>query len=160
MIEINPSILLVQIITFLVAVWVLWRFFWGPLKDFMKKRQDGIARQLEEAARGRQEAARLEEAYKKLLENINRERLEMLEKATRDGEKERSELIKKAHEETRQMLERARAEIAEERAATARQLRGEVASLAVMIAEKILKETVDKKVQERLLKEFSDELKL
>ena len=160
MIEINPGILLVQVLTFLVAVAVLWKFFWGPLTRFMRARQDSIAGQLEDARKGREEAAKLEEAYRKLLDNIKKEQLELLEKASQDGQRERAEVVRQAHEETRRMLENARREIEEERAAAGRQLRGEVAALSVMIAEKILKKTVDKKVQEKLLKEFTEDLKL
>lgn len=158
MIEINYYILIVQMVTFLAAVFILWKFMWGPFTAFLETRKASIESDIASAESGKAEALKLEAEYKELLRALKSDRQSSIDKAKMDGEVERKGIITKAHDEARRMLENAEAKLKEEEKKAGLELRRETASLSVLLAEKILKQSIDKDVQARLLKEFSQEI--
>jgi F0F1-type ATP synthase membrane subunit b/b' len=67
--------------------------------------------------------------------------------------------VRDAEAEAKRMLDDAGDRIAEERRRTARELRTETVTLAMLIAERALKQSVEPAVQERLVKEFAERLR-
>jgi F-type H+-transporting ATPase subunit b len=159
MIEINYTVLIVQLVTFLVAVFILWKFFWGPFIQFLDGRKNGIKQDLDNAQKTREEAEKLANQYKQSLDKIEEETRKLVDKALAEGTKSKNEILALAHEQANKMLENAKIQLEEEKNKAKDELRSQAASLSIQIAEKILKQTIDKNVQERLLKEFSKEMK-
>jgi F-type H+-transporting ATPase subunit b len=158
MIEINFTVLLVQVITFLVAVFILWKFAWGPFMLFLDNRKLGIKQDLDNAQKTREEAELLSAQYKASLDKIEDETRKLVDKAVEEGTKSKNEILRAAHEQANKMLESARVQFEEEKNKAKDELRSQVASLSVSIAEKVLKQTIDKSVQDRLIKEFSKDM--
>ena len=131
MVSIQPALLLVQLLTFGGAVFLLWKFFWKPLNRFMKNRSDRIEYDIRSAGELKTEAESLKRNWDK----------QMVEA------------------EAKRMLDDAGDRIAEERRRTARELRTETVTLAMLIAERALKQSVEPTVQERLVKEFAERLR-
>ncbi|HVP56658.1 MAG TPA: F0F1 ATP synthase subunit B [bacterium] len=159
MIQINGWLLLAQIASFLVALFILWRFFWGPLTQMIEKRRSDITKDIEGAKSGREEVERVKQQYQAELSEIESRAKKILDAATADGQVAREEILKAAQEQARAFLDNAKAEIAVERDLAMTQMRKETVDLAVLIAEKILKQSVDQGTRERMLSEFIDGLK-
>jgi F-type H+-transporting ATPase subunit b len=159
MIEINFTVLVVQMITFLVAVFVLWRFFWGPFVKFLDNRKSLIQQDISKAQIAREDAEKMANEYKQSLGKIEEETRKLVDKAIAEGIKNKNDILVLAHEQAKKMMENAKAQLEEEKNKAKDELRSQAASLSIQIAEKILKQTIDKNVQERLLKEFSKEMK-
>jgi F-type H+-transporting ATPase subunit b len=159
MIEINFPLLLAQILSFLVAVLILWKLFWGPLTQMIERRRREISRDIEDAKEGREAVDRIRKDYEQQLSQIRDEARRILDAAMADGQHAKDEILKSAHEEARAFLANAKAEIVTERELASRQIKRETVDLAVLIAEKILRQSVNKATQDRMLGEFIDELK-
>jgi F-type H+-transporting ATPase subunit b len=158
LVKLDPALLFVQLLTFGLAVFLLWRFFWKPLARFMGARSAGIERDLTEAQKQRADAEALYGQMKERLAEIDERAAALLALAEEEGRKNRAEVIREAQAEARRMLENASRQIAEEKVRAIRELRAETVNLAALMAEKALKQSLDPELQRRLVDEFAREL--
>lgn len=159
MIEIDPKLLLAQIASFLVALFILWRLFWGPLTRMIEKRRADISAEREMAARDREDADKLKRDYHAQIHAIDDRARQILETAAAEGRTAKEEIIRAAQEQARAFLKSAKDEIGIEKELAMARMRKETVDLAVLIAERILRQSVDAKTRERMLNEFIDGLK-
>jgi F-type H+-transporting ATPase subunit b len=159
MIEIDYRLLLAQIASFLVALFILWKLFWGPLTRMIEQRRGAIDKDIQDARKGRDDADKLRREYEQQLSQIEDRAKSLLEAAMADGKDAKDEVLKAAHEQARAFVENAKQEIGAERELATKQLRRETVDLAVLIAEKILRQQVDRGTRERMLEEFIEGLK-
>lgn len=86
---------------------------------------------MSEAEQARDEAARLKAEYEESLKNAQTKAQEIIQNANKLGEETRAEIVAKAREEALRASEKAREEIAREKNQAIKDLRAEVADLAV-----------------------------
>lgn len=153
MIDINPGILFVQIITFLIALFIVWKIAWGPLIAMMKKREDDIRADIEKAKTERESAEVLKQKYETELAQTQAEAQRRIIQAAEEGDKQKKELIRAANTEADKILADARQELLGEKKRLMQELRADVADLAVQISEKLMREKLDKTAKDKALKE-------
>jgi F-type H+-transporting ATPase subunit b len=158
-IKIDPALLGVQIATFLLAIVILWKFLWKPLAKFMEKRTRGIEQDIANARKSREQAEEIEAQFKARLTQIDEETRVILRRAADENKRMRDRMLAEAQEEARRLIQNASRQIETDQRHAIRELRTETVRLAVLIAEKALKQSVDPEVQERLIKEFVEGLK-
>ena len=159
MIKIDPALLGVQIATFLLAIVILWKFLWKPLAKFMEKRTRGIEQDIANARKSREQAEEIEAQFKARLAQIDEETRVILRRAADESKQLRDRMLSEAQEEARRLIQNASRQIETDKRHAIRELRTETVRLAVLIAEKAMKQSVDQEVQERLIKEFVEGLK-
>jgi len=159
MVDINPALLFVQAATFLFAILILWRFLWKPLAKFMDKRTRGIELDLANAKKSRELAEELEAQYKARLAQIDEETRDILRRTADESKQLRERMLADAQEEARRLVKNAGHQIEADMRNAIRELRAETVRLAMLIAEKALRQSVDQRVQERLVREFVDGLR-
>lgn len=159
MLEIDFGLLFVQAVTFGLAVLLLWRLFWKPLSRFMQQRTERIERSIEEAEDARAQARRLELDLRRRLDAIDAEARTVLARAAEEGRTERDRVLAEAQAEAKRLLDAATRQVAAEREQTVRELRNETVTLAMLIAERALRQSVDPEIQQRLVREFVTGLK-
>jgi len=159
-VKIDPALLLIQAVTFGLAVLVLWRFFWKPLAKFMAARRHAIEQDIATARESRKSTEQLQTQLTQRLAEIDTEAGHLLQLASDEGKRTREQILKEAQAEARRLLDNAGRQIAEERVRAIHDLRAETVALSLLIAEKALKQSVDAHVQHRLVDEFVAELKL
>src|SRR3954447_23022533 len=67
LIQVTPGLMIWTIVCFLIALFVLKRYAFGPIQKLIDERQQRIRRSLEEADNARDEARRLLEEHRKLI---------------------------------------------------------------------------------------------
>lgn len=130
--------LALQVVNFLVLVWLLQRFLYGPVRDILEKRKAMATQALDAAAKAKADAEAEQKRYQEERGALVAERQEMLEAAHRTIEAERTKRLEEARGEAKALIEQAHVEIAEERTKTLHGLEADVASLAVTLATKLL----------------------
>ena len=152
---------IIQAATFLVFFIVVKVFFADKLRDILKKRQEVIEKDIDEAAAAKESAKALEAQYAELMQNAKDEKAEILRTAQADGDKLRSEILSGAKAEASTLLLNARADIERERAQAEKDMRESMVDLAIDAAEKITKKTLTEADQQKLLNdailEFTEE---
>ncbi len=83
LIEVNPGLMIWTIVCFLVVLFVLKKFAFGPVQQMIDTRRERIQNALDEADRARAEARNLLEEHRKLIGQAKSESEEILAEARR-----------------------------------------------------------------------------
>jgi F-type H+-transporting ATPase subunit b len=147
-----------QSITFAFFIWFCLKFVWPPIMKALTERRNKIADGLAAAEKGQHE----EELAKKRATDILKQAKEQAGEIIRQAEKRAAEIIDEAKNDAKaegqRMIHAAQAEITQSVTQAREQLRGQVVSLAVAGASKILKKEIDAKANEALLKDLAASL--
>lgn len=147
-----------QTITFIVFVWFCMKFVWPPIMNALEQRKKKIADGLAAAERGAHEKELAEKRAAETLHEAKQQAQEIINQA----QKRANEIVEESKDNARSEAERivaaANAEIEQEVNRAREQLRGQVVSLAVAGAGKVLKKEIDEKANEKLLQDLVAQL--
>ena len=150
---INLPSLIAQLINFTILLIVLgWAFkkFLFPMLDERRKRiQEGLDR-AEEAAR---QASSSEEEARRIMEEARVEGREAAARAQEAAQRLREELEQRARQDAEQIVSRARDELQAERDRAIQELQQQFADLTITAAERVLEQSIDAAVHQRLIDE-------
>jgi len=141
-VSINAT-LLIQMIAFMLLIWLVNKVLWAPLSKLMEDRQKKIADGLSAAEKGKHELELAEQKAKDLLKDAKLQAQNILGQAEKRGSEIVEDAKVKATEEADRIKASAQAEIEQEVSRAREGLRKEVASIAISGAEKILGKEVD-----------------
>lgn len=133
-------------------------FLFNPAREFLKKRQDKIKGELDDAARNMEEAAALRAEYEDKLKNINKEAEEILSDARKRALDNENKIVAEAKQEAARILERAEVEAELEKQKAADDVKREMVVIASMMAGKVVKASIDANMQESLVNETLKEI--
>jgi F-type H+-transporting ATPase subunit b len=140
-----------QTLTFLVLLLLLGRFAWKPIMSSLREREETIEGALRSAELARQEMTKLRADNERLLDEARAERDAMMRKAQQTADAIVEEAKNKAAAESNRIVESARAAIQSERQAAIDDIRRQVATLSVDIAEKVIRRQINGDPQQRQL---------
>lgn len=142
----------------LILFLVIRHFVYRPMNEFLTKRQASIVSEIDEAKEKRLEAERLKNDYEEKLAQAREEGAEIIEKSRERGRQLEKSAADDAKARAHTLLEKAKADIEREKAKARRDVKNETSDLAVLIAEKLLKENINVDNQERLVDGFIKDL--
>lgn len=145
-------------VNLLILFFVLSYFLFEPAKKLLRERRDRIAGELLEADRARESAGKLKGEYEARLAAAGRERQEILEEARRMAGERETEILRAAEREAEEIRRRAEAAAEMEYRQAEERLRMDVASAAVMTAEKVLGALASRKLHSQLVEETLKEM--
>lgn len=160
MLDINPTTFIITIVNLTTLFLVLRYLLLKPVGEFLEKRRQKIHDDLDTAQRERDEASRLLEEHRAMVAQGKAEVAKIIEAGIAQADERREELIAKASDEAAAVLERAKVEISQEQAKAVEQLRSEIASLSVAVAEKLLANSVTEVDQDKIFDQVLEELEL
>lgn len=142
------------VIAFAVVLVVLAKFAFPAMKKGLQAREDRIRADLERADHARAEAEASLEQYRHQLAEARNEANRIIEDARQAAEQVRRDLVARAESEAAEIRRRAQedARLATERAMS--DLRGQVATLSVELAEKIVERNLDRSTQLALIENY------
>jgi len=165
--EINPLVLpdigLVfwNTIAFLVLLVVLGKFAWKPMLKAISERETGIEDALLRAEKMKADMAAMQNENEALLAKSREERAILIKEAKEASEKMVAEAKEKAKGEYDKILADAQSAITQQKNAAIADVKNQVGSLVVEIAEKVLRKELSNKVdQESYIKQLADGVKL
>lgn len=126
-------------LAFLTVFFLLKKMAWKPILESIKKREDSIDQALKTAEQAKLEMAALKASNEKLLKEAREERDAILKEARDQKDAIISEAKSKAQAEADRILVATRETIKNEKMAAIAELKNQVATLSIDIAEKILK---------------------
>lgn len=139
-------------LSFLFLLLILGKYAWKPVMKMLKEREDRIEDALTQADKAREEMKQLKFSNEQLLKEAKEERDEILREARKIKESIIEEAREKANTEANRILENTRESIHFEKMAAITELKNEIATLSLQIAEKILDaELADKDKQNQLI---------
>jgi F-type H+-transporting ATPase subunit b len=154
---VQPYWVLVAIVQFVVLFFLLQRFLWGPIQKTLQARADRIREGLETAEAAKRERAQMQVEVERLLAEARREAAAIAERTTKAAEAAAVQIRAQAKAEGDRLRERAKADAEQLHQQALSQLRGEVASMAVLAASRILGREVDANAHKALIERSLDE---
>ena len=139
----EPAELIVGLLAFAVLFFFTWKWVLPRFKQVLEERREKIQGEMEKAEATRTEAEKLQEDYRKQLAGARDDANKIIEEARATAEQLRRDLQARAEEESEAIAARAKEEIRAERDRAFQELRGQVGSIAVEIAERIVGTTLD-----------------
>lgn len=156
--ELNWSTFILEIINFLVLVWILKRFFYQPVLGVIDRRRAGIEKTLTDAEATRTEAETLRKRYEERLSHWYDERQQARESLSQELDSERAKRMEQLQTELEK--EREKASVAQERRESDAQRKIEETALlqAARFAGRLLESTAGKETENRLIEMVIKEL--
>ncbi len=154
---INLPLLVTFVINFIILFALLSVVLYKPVLKMLDERQARIKESMEQAEQIKEQAARSEEQIQAALETARKEGQTIVAQAAQIGEKLREEAAETARKEAEALIGKARTEIELERDKAIDDLRADFADIAVLAAEKVIKESLDSKKHRKLIDEVLDE---
>lgn len=146
----------------MIAVFTLFlvasNLLFNPVRQMLKKRQDKIQGELEDAKQNQDEAAALKAEYEAKLKDINAEAEEILSEARKKALANENRIIAEAKEEATRIRERAEQEAELEKKKAADDVKKEMISIASVMAGKVVAASIDTTVQDSLIEETLKEI--
>jgi F-type H+-transporting ATPase subunit b len=156
--EISWQALLLQFIAFMLLIWAVRKFLMGPINGILEARQSEVQQTLDQVYSDRQAMETSRREYEARLAGIEAEARDRIQAAIKDAQGMKEEIIGTARTEADRLLSRARDEIVREKQQAMVELRTHMADLAVEAAGKILRRSVDERVQRELVTDFINQV--
>jgi len=155
------GLFIMQTVLFVGLILLLKKFAWKPILDAVNDREEGIKNALLSAENARKEMQSLQADNQRILQEARLERDNMLKDAREMKEKMVADAKNEAQIQGLKMIEQAKAAIESEKNAAMAELKLQVSTLSLSIAEKILKDELsNKEAQTKLVEKMLGDVKL
>jgi F-type H+-transporting ATPase subunit b len=156
--QIDWVTVIAQIVNFLILVWLLKRFLYGPIVKAMEDRQGRIAAEMEEAKQREQEAEEEAHEHREKRRELEEQHEERMRAAERAAQEHREELMNEAREEVQAIERRWHENLREERDAFIRELRQRLGHELCSVARRALADLANRELQEQVVAVFIERL--
>jgi len=158
LIQVTPGLMIWTIVCFLVVLFVLRRYAFGPIQQMIDARRERIEQAIAEADNARAEARNLLEEHRKLIGQAKAESEEILAEARRVADAQRERVRVETDEDRQRRLEETTRQIEQATTQALGQIRDEVGKLSLLAAEKVTRKTLNEADQKRLIDEALAEI--
>ncbi len=145
-------------VTFFCLLALLHKFAWKPILEALQKREKEIREALENADKAKLQLARIEEEKQKILDVAKTQAAHIINQGRKTARDLAVDIEAKSRQHGQEIIQSAHAQIAGEKQRLLKTLRQESAEVAISLAEKIIKENMDKDKNRRLVEEAVKQL--
>jgi F-type H+-transporting ATPase subunit b len=150
-----------MLVIFIGLIFLMRKFAWKPILDAVNEREEGIRNALLSAENAKKEMLNLQSSNEKLVAEARAERDAMMKEAREIKEKMINDAKSEAQAQGEKMIAQAKAAIESEKNAAMAELKNQVSTLSLEIAEKVLKsELSNKESQTKLVEKMLGDAKL
>jgi F-type H+-transporting ATPase subunit b len=142
-----------QLVSFVILLGLLIFFGYKPIRKMLDERSNRIREGMEQAEATKQEYERAQVTVQEEISKARQEGQAIIGQAAQMGEKVKEEARQEARKEAQAIVDRTRVELERERHKAVDELRKEFVDTAILAAEKVINETLDKEKHRRLIEE-------
>jgi len=154
MFKAEPGLIIWTLISFFLLLVLLAKLAYPQILKGLKKREETIQQQLEEARKTKQEATVLLDDYKRQLSEARTEAQKIMNEGKELGENMRKEIVQKAQQESNQIVKRAQEEIELQKQKAILEIQEKIADLSIMAASKVINKSLNTEDHRRLVEEY------
>jgi F-type H+-transporting ATPase subunit b len=152
--NVDVRVILTQIAGFLIVLWVLRKFAWGPILALLEERRDKIRGSFEEIDAAKTDVAALKAHYEGELKKIDAMARQRINEVMAEAQKMAAEIESSARERSQAELVILKEEIEREYQAARVRLKEDIVNVALTASESLVREKLDKDRQRMLVDEF------
>jgi len=154
---VDPYWILVSLVQFLILYWLLRRFLWGPVTRTLESRAARIREGLDLAEQAKRDRERLKQEVEELLAQARAEAAAIADRTTQAAEAAAADLRTQARAEADRIREKGKADAQTLHDQALAQLRGELATMVVLAASRLLGREIDPAKHRELIEESLNE---
>ena len=158
LIDVVPGLMIWTLVCFLIALFVLKRYAFGPIQKTIDERRDRIRAAVDEADKAREEARELLEQHRQLIAKAKGDAADILADARKVADAQIERVKGEAEVERERRLEETRRQIDAETKRSLDMIRSEVADLTLEATARVTGKVLDAEDQRRLIDEAISEL--
>jgi len=156
---ISWPLLLAFVINFIILLVLLGKFLYKPVLKMLDERAQKIKESMEWAEATKRDYEQAKAEVQRQIEKGRQEAQAIITTAVQKGEGLKEEARKEAAEQARAIVEKARIELGAERDKMVEDLRKEFVSLLILASEKVIRQTLDKEKQSKVIADTLAEIK-
>lgn len=141
--QFSSGLFIIQTVIFLVLLFILKKFAWGPITNALNEREVSIVDALNQAKLAKQEVQNLKAENENIIRDAKNQRDAILKEAREIKDRIVNEAKDAAKAEGDKLIEQARASIAAEKNAAMADIKSQIGTLSINIAEQILKQKLE-----------------
>jgi F-type H+-transporting ATPase subunit b len=153
LISVTPGLMIWTIVCFLITLFVLKRYAFGPIQKMIDERRKRIEESIAAAEEARAEARKLLEEHRALMGEARRDAEQILIEARKTADASRERLKDELEEDRQRRLEETKRQIEAETHRALGQIRQEVAELTLLAAAKVTGKVLDSADHKRLIED-------
>ena len=149
---INAKLLIAQIVNFLILLFVLYKFAYGPVLRMLDERTKKIEKGMKDAEASGKKLEEIAAKEKGILDEAKNQAKEIVKRSEDAAVKQAEEIVITAKDQTQKMLETAQKQIQQEKNKILAEAKSEIANLVMAATEKIIDEKLDSEKDKELIK--------
>lgn len=142
----------------LILYWLIRKFAWTQITGIFEERANKINQDIYDAENARKEAQELAEKRQEQLNSAKDDAAKIIDSAKETGNAQSAKILAETRDEVSRLKEKANQDIAQDKAEALSSVKGDVADLTVLLAEKVMTKNLDKSVQSELIDQYLDQL--
>jgi len=149
--HIDIKLMLAQVVNFVIVLFVLYKFAYGPILKTLNDRTKKIEKGLKDAETAQKKVEEIVVKEKEVINEAKKEAQKIILEAEARGKKSQDEMVAEAKIKIDRTLEEAKNKIESEKAKMIQDVKAEISNVVVMAAEKILGEKLDNKKDQEMI---------
>ena len=153
LVQLDPGLFIWTIITFLILLFVLAKFAWKPLLAALESRESTIKSSLDDAEKAKRELERINVESEEIIAKARFDAQGIRSEAKAAAEKIKADLIASTDDDVKKIRDEAHKQIQVEKDKAINDIREEVVTLTISVAEKVIKKNLSKDENQSLIEE-------
>ena len=159
LLKVDYGVLALTICNFLLLVFLLKKFAWGPIIGALEKREAQVRADKENAQSAREKAEQIKQALETRLSEIAEEAGKKMAEAVQLGQAQKEEILTETKNQCARMLAQAQAQIEAEKEQALAQVRGEISRLSLLAASRLIGEEMDNSRADKVVADVLEQVK-
>lgn len=151
---IDPKLILVNIIGFILLLAILKKFLYGPITQILADRAEDVRSTYAAADAEKAKMEELRADYERRLADIEAEARQRIQEAIKEAQASKEHILNEARENADRIMQRGEQEIVREREKAVAEIRAQVVELTINAAGKLIEKSLDDTASRRLVDEF------
>lgn len=157
LVQLDPGLFVWTILTFLILFALLAKFAWKPLLKVLSEREEKIRTSISQAEEAQKKLESLTAEGETIIAKARSEVQTIIADGKTTSDKLRNDIESKAKNKAQSIIDQAEKRISAEKEKAIIEIRGEVASLSIQIAEKLIRKNLSKEDNMELINESLDQ---
>jgi F-type H+-transporting ATPase subunit b len=154
LLDLQSGLMFWTLVVFLLLLFLLSKFAFGPITAAVRSREQALEDAIAAAKKDRDDAAKLLEEHRRRIEAARGEAQRFIAEGRAAAEAMRGEMLEQTHTQQQELLERARRDIDAEKSKAIDELRREAVDLAIAGASKVIERNLDDAGNRKLVESY------
>lgn len=153
-VSLAPWTIIFTWINLIILVFIMKKLLFKPVTNMLKQRENEVNSMYEKAEEAQKNAEALEKEYTESLSGAKEEAARIIKEATKEATLKGEQIVFDAKKDAAAARSKAEKDIEREKQAAVNEIRDDIASIAVSVAEKVIEKDIDEKDHEKLVEDF------